>query len=354
MRRHAPRADQWWLNRAMTATLPAEIQQVFDRFVTTEFTTVDGRGQPITWPLTPYYRLGDPCIDVTTGLGYPKKANDARANPKVALLFSDPTGSGLDAAPQVLVQGIAEVDDRDLDANRERYQREIAEKLPARQSADAAEGLRPLHRLVPDAHLHPRPARAHLRVGATAIPRASRGCSTRTWRRSAPVTTRSPTRLAAPPEVPPAWDARMDELGARYPEAVVVARRARRLPVLGAAARAGGPRGAAGCGSAARPSACPGTRASPASPRTTTTPTSSGSATSRCAATSWRRTAPGRSCRASSSAASSCRRARWSRACRINLRRCAAIRKIAKRELAARGRLSCESAPSESPRPTGR
>src|ERR671919_586009 len=105
----------------MTATLPTEVQQVFDRFVTTEFTTVDATGQPITWPLTPYYRPGDPCIDVTTGLGYPKKAKDAGANPKVALLFSDPTGCGMDHTPQVLVQGIADVDDRDLDANRERY-----------------------------------------------------------------------------------------------------------------------------------------------------------------------------------------------------------------------------------------
>jgi hypothetical protein len=118
----------------MTATLPSEVQQVFDRFVTTEFTTVDGRGQPITWPLTPYYRPGDPCIDVTTGLGYPKKAKDARANPKVALLFSDPTGCGMDDAPQVLVQGTAEVDDRDLDANRERYRRELAQKLPSTKS----------------------------------------------------------------------------------------------------------------------------------------------------------------------------------------------------------------------------
>src|ERR687889_749386 len=115
----------------MTATLPLEVQQVFDRFVTTEFTTVDGRGQPITWPLTPYYKPGDTCVDVTTGLGYPKKAHDARANPKVALLFSDPTGSGTEDAPQVLVQGTADVDDRDLDANRERYGREALEKLPA-------------------------------------------------------------------------------------------------------------------------------------------------------------------------------------------------------------------------------
>jgi hypothetical protein len=114
----------------MTATLPPEVQAVFARFITSEFTTVDGRGQPITWPLTPYYRPGGPCIDVTTGLGYPKKADDARANSRVALLFSDPTGSGIAEAPQVLVQGTADVDDRDLDANRERYRRELAEKLP--------------------------------------------------------------------------------------------------------------------------------------------------------------------------------------------------------------------------------
>jgi hypothetical protein len=114
----------------MTASLPHEVQQVFERFITTELTTIDGRGQPITWPVTPYYSPGGACIDVTTGLGYPKKANDARANPLVALLFSDPTGSGLGDAPMVLVQGSAEVDDRDLDANRERYARESIVKLP--------------------------------------------------------------------------------------------------------------------------------------------------------------------------------------------------------------------------------
>src|SRR3712207_9363334 len=114
----------------MTASLPAEIQRVFASFITTEYTTVDAGGQPITWPVTPYYRTGDECIAVTTGLGYPKKALDARANPKVALLFSDSTGSGLERPPQVLVQGTADVDYRDLEANRERYQREAREKLP--------------------------------------------------------------------------------------------------------------------------------------------------------------------------------------------------------------------------------
>lgn len=116
---------------AVTASLPPDVQAVFDRFITTELTTVDRRGQPITWPVTPYYAPGEQCIDVTTGLGYPKKANDARANPLVALLFSDPTGSGITDPPMVLVQGSAQVDDRDLDANRERYARESLEKLPA-------------------------------------------------------------------------------------------------------------------------------------------------------------------------------------------------------------------------------
>jgi len=114
----------------VTASLPPNIQETFARLITTEYTTVDEHGQPITWPVTPYYQPGAPCIDVTTGLGYPKKAADARINPKVSLLFSDATGSGLADAPLVLVQGTAEVDDHDLDFNRERYARELAVKLP--------------------------------------------------------------------------------------------------------------------------------------------------------------------------------------------------------------------------------
>jgi hypothetical protein len=115
----------------VTSTLPPEVQQVFDRFVTTEYTTIDAHGQPITWPVTPYYSPGGPCISVTTGLGYPKKADDAARNPYVGLLFSDETGCGMEKPPMVLVQGVAHVDDRDLDANRERYWRESGEKLPA-------------------------------------------------------------------------------------------------------------------------------------------------------------------------------------------------------------------------------
>jgi len=115
----------------MTSTLPEEVRDAFERFVTCEFTTVDARKQPITWPVTPYYERGGPTIDVTTGLGYPKKADDAQAHPSVALLFSDPTGSGVESGIKVLVQGTATVDDEDLAANADRYARESGEKLPA-------------------------------------------------------------------------------------------------------------------------------------------------------------------------------------------------------------------------------
>jgi hypothetical protein len=115
----------------VTATLPQDVQNVFERFITTEYTTVDASGQPITWPVTPYYRAGAGAIDITTGLGYPKKADDAERNPQVGMLFSDPTGSELARPCAVLVQGTARVDYSDLDANRERYSRESIEKLPA-------------------------------------------------------------------------------------------------------------------------------------------------------------------------------------------------------------------------------
>ena len=205
----------------MTATLPPEIQQVFDRFVTTEFTTVDGRGQPITWPLTPYYQPGDPCIDVTTGLGYPKKAHDARANPKVALLFSDPTGSGMEKPPQVLVQGIAGVDDADLDANRERYRREIAEKLPGIKNEMPPKVFdRLLGWYLTRIYIRVRPERLYVwpEADVTREPQLFDAHleEVRSGHYEEPPAPHAGTEGGGV-----AWDERMEELGARYPNAVV-------------------------------------------------------------------------------------------------------------------------------------
>jgi Pyridoxamine 5'-phosphate oxidase len=127
----------------MTSTLPHEVRDAFERFITCELTTVNAAKQPITWPVTPYYEQGGATIDVTTGLGYPKKADDARAHPSVSLLFSDPTGSGVESGIKVLVQGTATIDDEDLKANAERYMRESAVKLPATKKMHPPKPLRP-------------------------------------------------------------------------------------------------------------------------------------------------------------------------------------------------------------------
>lgn len=206
---------------SVTASLPEGVRSVFARFITMEYTTVDRRGQPITWPVTPYYRDGAPCIDLATGLGYPKKADDARRNPKVALLFSDPTGSGLDHPPMVLVQGIADVDDRDLAANRERYARESLEKLPATKEIMPAELVRRLFdwyfiRI----YVHVRPERVYVWPDgdATREPQLldAHMEEVRSGHDEEP-----PAERAAPAGTAPLLDARLDELGETYRDAAL-------------------------------------------------------------------------------------------------------------------------------------
>jgi hypothetical protein len=83
----------------------------------------------VTVPVTPY--LGPrQTIDVSTGLAYPAKAERARRNPRVCLLFADPLTAGLENAPVAVVQGHAAVRDADLQANTDRYARESVIKLP--------------------------------------------------------------------------------------------------------------------------------------------------------------------------------------------------------------------------------
>jgi hypothetical protein len=205
----------------MTTSLPDSVCQVFDRFITTEYTTIDRRGQPIAWPVTPYHHREAGCVDVTTGLGYPKKAWDARANPKVSLLFSDPTGSGLDDAPMVLVQGIADVDDRDLDANRERYWEESTEKLPATKDMQPPTFLRgALGWYYTRVYVHVRPERVYVwpHGDVTMEPELldSHLEEVRSGHHEEPEVVLDP-----PTGREPIWDARMDELGERYPHAVL-------------------------------------------------------------------------------------------------------------------------------------
>ena len=108
---------------------PAQLLDVFERAITCEYASLTRTGAPVTVPTTPY--IGRGSVDVSTGLSFPAKAERARRNPKVALLFADAIGAGAESASVVLVQGHAAVRDADLQLNTDRYVRSSMTKLPA-------------------------------------------------------------------------------------------------------------------------------------------------------------------------------------------------------------------------------
>ncbi|MGD8750077.1 MAG: pyridoxamine 5'-phosphate oxidase family protein [Anaerolineales bacterium] len=91
--------------------VPTEIEEVFHEFRTCEFSTLAKDGTPITWPVTTFFQSEQGRFFMATSIGLPRKAFNIRRNPRVSMLFSDPTGSGLSDPPSVLVQGNAESPD---------------------------------------------------------------------------------------------------------------------------------------------------------------------------------------------------------------------------------------------------
>ena len=91
--------------------LPPEIEAVFREFRTCEMSTLARDGVPITWPTLPFWRREEGRFLITTSIGLPHKAFNVRRNPRVSLLFSDPTASGLTDPPSVLVHGDATTPD---------------------------------------------------------------------------------------------------------------------------------------------------------------------------------------------------------------------------------------------------
>jgi hypothetical protein len=116
---------------------PEEILGILRQSVTAEYASLTKAGVPITFPLIPFLGQDGTTLDVTTGLTYTAKAQRARNNSKVCLLYSDPLGCGLDNPPIVLVYGLASVRDSDLQSNTDRYihaflnyNAEIRERMP--------------------------------------------------------------------------------------------------------------------------------------------------------------------------------------------------------------------------------
>lgn len=78
-----------------------------ERYLTAELVTLRRDGTPVSWPTVPLIRP-DGSILITTSVAFPSKALNIRRDPRVAVLFSSPVGTGMTDPPQLLVRGEAE------------------------------------------------------------------------------------------------------------------------------------------------------------------------------------------------------------------------------------------------------
>ncbi|GLY05842.1 pyridoxamine 5'-phosphate oxidase family protein [Actinoplanes sp. NBRC 101535] len=90
--------------------LRLSVGEVLDSYRTCEFATLTRSGAPVAWPTTGIV-AEDGTFLLTTSIGLPQKAFNVRRDPRVALLFSDPLGSGLANPEQILVRGEASCPD---------------------------------------------------------------------------------------------------------------------------------------------------------------------------------------------------------------------------------------------------
>lgn len=103
-----------------TLGVPSELVALIERTYVCEYASNKADGTPITTALTPVPGRDGPTIDIDTGLAYPLKAERARRDPRVCLLFSDPAALPGNDPPVALVHGRATVRDADLQANVDR------------------------------------------------------------------------------------------------------------------------------------------------------------------------------------------------------------------------------------------
>lgn len=130
-----PGHDKVAAHRASPPEAASGLHDVLDAYRTCEFVTLGRDGTPLAWP-TAVARREDGTLLVTTCLAFAQKASNVRRDGRVALLFSDPTGSGLGHAPQVFVSGRAECPETIMAGPQgaEDYWRRLFERQPHSRS----------------------------------------------------------------------------------------------------------------------------------------------------------------------------------------------------------------------------
>ncbi|MDQ2911999.1 MAG: pyridoxamine 5'-phosphate oxidase family protein [Chloroflexota bacterium] len=87
--------------------VPPAVGAVVHEFRSCEFSTIARDGTPVTWPTMPFFEPAHRRFLITASIGLAQKVFNVRRDGRVAMLFSNPTGSGLVSPPLVLIQGDA-------------------------------------------------------------------------------------------------------------------------------------------------------------------------------------------------------------------------------------------------------
>jgi hypothetical protein len=119
--------------------LDADITRLIQAYHTGEFLTVSKSGTPIAWPVAGAINPETGRYVVSTSIGFPQKAINVRRDPRIALLFSDPTGSNLQQPQQLLLQGVAtstDIVESGFVSHSFLWRRLLSIQPPAKRSAD--------------------------------------------------------------------------------------------------------------------------------------------------------------------------------------------------------------------------
>lgn len=103
--------------------IPDPVSRRLHAAAITEYAYLTPAGEPLCWPVTPFWYPAQGLLGISVGLAYPNKARYARAHPRVSALFQAP------GADPLVLHGEAAVLDGDLQANTDRYIREMRAKF---------------------------------------------------------------------------------------------------------------------------------------------------------------------------------------------------------------------------------